>query len=637
MSADDPAGSQADIGVLLARASAFHKQGRLAEAEALYRAVLAREPRQFDALHLLGLLHYQYGRYDDALAEFGRALALNDNVSSAHSNRGLALHALRRFGEALASYDRALQIDPANARAHNNRGIVLSDLGRPDLALAGYERALLLWPDYTDALNNRGNALLLLKRYFESADSFSHLLALDPHYPDALGNMFHARLQACDWTDYEAVSARLDTAVRKGERSEVPLAFLAHNRDPEAQFQCARAYAAVKCPAAEPLWRGERYRHAKIRIAYVSADFHEHATAYLMAQLFELHDRTAFETVALSFGPEGSGVMRPRLERAFDRFLDVRGKSDREAAQALRDLEIDIAVDLKGYTTDARPGIFAHRGAPLQVSYLGYPGTMGAPCIDYILADAHIVPSGHDRFYSEKVVRLPHSYQVNDRTRAIVESTPPRAELGLPETGFVFCSFNNSFKIAPPVFDIWMRLLRRVPGSVLWLLEGNADAAAHLKREAEARGVSATRLVFAPRMELAEHLARHRQADLFLDTFPYNAHTTASDALWAGLPLVTCMGETFASRVAGSLLHAAGLPELVTHNLDDYEALALKLAAEPDMLSGIKTKLASNRDTCPQFDTDRSRRHIEKAYTTMLERQSRGEPPASFDVPALPP
>jgi predicted O-linked N-acetylglucosamine transferase (SPINDLY family) len=354
--------------------------------------------------------------------------------------------------------------------------------------------------------------------------------------------------------------------------------------------------------------------------------------AYCLAGLFEMHDSARFETIAVSLGPDAPGKTRSRLEGAFERFIDVYSKSDREVAQLLRDLEIDIAVDLMGFTAGSRTRIFAFRAAPVQVSYLGYPGTMGAEYIDYILADRIVIPEPHHPYYTEKVVYLPDTYQVNDSKRVIADRTPARAAAGLPEEGFVFCSFNNNYKISPPLFDVWMRLLDKVTGSVLWLYESNAAAMRNLKKEAADRGIAPERLVFAPKIKIEDYLARHRLADLALDTLPYNGHGTTSDALWAGLPVLTCLGTTFAGRVAASVLNAIGLPELITHSLEEYEALALELATNGKRLADIKSKLARNRGTYPLFDTDRFRRHIEAAYTTMWERHQRGEPPASFAV-----
>jgi predicted O-linked N-acetylglucosamine transferase (SPINDLY family) len=327
--------------------------------------------------------------------------------------------------------------------------------------------------------------------------------------------------------------------------------------------------------------------------------------------------------------------MAKRLRGAFDHFVDADRLSDEQAASLLRRMEVDIAVDLMGFTSGCRPGIFSFRPAPVQVNFLGYPGTMGAPYIDYIVADRIVVPDEHRAFYTEKVVTLPDTYQCNDRRRAIADTTPSRVELGLPQRAFVFCCFNNTNKLTPEVFAVWIRLLEQVHGSVLWLLRDNETATRNLQSEALRRGIASERLVFAPRVKPSEHLARHRAADLFLDTLPYGAHTTASDALWTGLPVLTCRGSTFAGRVGASLLHAAGLPELVTSSLDEYEALALKLARDSDYLAEMRNRLARNRDICPLFDTVRFTRHLEAALTTMRHRQREGKPPAHFGVDAI--
>ena len=646
---------------------ALHQLGRLDEAEAHYRAVLAAQPAHFGALHLTGLVHYQRSSFAAAADWIARAIAVNPGAPEPHSNLGLALLALKRPEEALASheralklrpdvpaslnnrgntllalnrpaealadYDRALALQPGFALAHNNRGNTLRALGRIEESLLAYANALRFAPDYPEALDNRGRALRDLKRYDEAAQSFARLLAVAPQQAYAPGMLLASRLDHCDWTDYEASSAAIVAAIERGERADAPFSLFSHSVSPKAQLDCARLFAAAEYPTGvAPLAARPLERHERIRLAYVSADFHEHATAYLMAELFERHDRSRFEVTGISYGPDDASPMRARLKAAFDHFVDVSGSSDRAVAELMRDRGIDIAVDLKGYTAGNRVGIFAYRGAPLQVAYLGFPATTGAPFIDYLIADRHIVPPGLEAAYSEKIARLPDCYQVNDRQRRIADSTPSRTDAGLPGEGFVFCSFNNSYKIRPAVFDVWMKLLRAIDGSVLWLLDDNAAAVARLKAAAEVCGISSSRLVFAPRVPLDQHLARHRLADLFLDTFPVNAHTTASDALWVGLPLVTLQGETFTSRVAASVLAAAGLPELVTRTLDDYEALALKLAREPAELARLKAHLERTRLSAPLFDTDRFRRNIESAYITMYERSQKGEPPATFDV-----
>jgi predicted O-linked N-acetylglucosamine transferase (SPINDLY family) len=644
----------------------LHRQGQLAEAESRYRAVLAQQPGHFQALHFTGLIHYQRGNHAEAADWIGRAVAIDPAVAEAHSNLGLVLHELRRYDEALACHERALRLDPGAPESLNNRGNVLLALGRPLEALADYDEALRRQPDFALAHNNRGNALMALgrseeavpayqralrlmpdfglaldnygralrdlKRFDEAAAAFARLLVLAPQHPYAPGMLFEARLNACDWTNYEAASAAIVAAVERGERADAPFSFVGHALSTAAQLHCARTFVAAEFPPSPALWKAGPARRDRIRIAYVSSDFREHAVAYLSARLFERHDRTQFEIFGISHGADDGGATRARLVQGFDRFVDVRGRSDRAIAQSLCDDGIDIAVDLNGFTVNSRTGMFAHRGAPLQVSFLGFPGTTGAPFFDYVIADRHVIPRHREAAYSEKIVRLPDSYQVNDDRRAIAAATPTRAELGLPERGFVFCSFNNSYKIRPAVFAVWMRLLQRVEGSVLWLIDDNAAATANLRRHAERHGVAANRLVFAPRLPLDQHLARHRQADLFLDTFPYTAHTTGSDALWAGLPLVTLAGETFASRVATSLLKAVGLPELVTDTLPAYEALALELASVPGKMAAAKAKLAERRRTAPLFDTDRFRRHLESAYLTMYDRLLRGQPPATFDV-----
>jgi protein O-GlcNAc transferase len=603
------------------------------QALASHERALAIKPDYAEALNANGVALRALDRHQEALASYDRALAIKPDFAGAFYNRGNTLQVLNRCDEALASYDRALAIKPDYAEAHFNRGNALLALKRHAEALASFDAALAIKPGNTDGLNNRGNVLLALNRHEEAIKDFERLLGIDPDYKYIRGKLLHSKMHCCAWDTFGPEAARLAADVREGKQSASPFELLAVSQSAADQLLCSRIWFPVKCPtASSPVWQGKPYRHDRIRIAYLSGDFHDHAVTRLMAGLFERHDRKRFETTAMSFSPDRSSEMRTRIEKAFDRFIDIRQKSDREAADMLRELEIDIAVDLMGFTADSRTGILALRPAPIQVNYLGFPGTMGAECIDYIVADRFVIPEGEQRYYDEKVVYLPDTYQVNDSKRAIAEQSPSRAKLGLPEKGFVFCSFNNNYKITPFMFDIWMRLLRQVEGSVLWLVEGNASVARNLRREAEKRGVAPERLIFAPRIPYESYLARYRAADVFLDALPYNAGTTASDALWAGLPVVTCLGSTFAGRMAGSLLNAVGLPELIAHSLEEYEALALKLAQDKKALAKIRSKLARNRKTCPLFNTDRFRRHIEAAYITMWERYQRGEPPVSFAV-----
>jgi protein O-GlcNAc transferase len=617
--------------VLFQDAVRRHQAGQLAEAERLYGAVLRAVPRHFEANYFLGFVHMQRGEFAEAERMMGEALRINPRSPDAHYNRGCVLQQMQRNAEAIAAFDAALVIKPDFAEAAINRGTALLAEGQYEAALASFDAGLALSPRDTHALASRGTALFELKRYGEAASNYERLLALDPDFPYARGSLALTRAYCCDWHSRNEDLSRLHCDIRAGKPALVPHAATLLLDDAEDQLLSARCWAMER-PVPPPLWRGERYRHEKIRIAYVSADFHSHATAFLAAGLFEHHDRSRFETVAISLGPDDGSPMRARLSKAFDRFADLRGRSDAEAARAMRNAEIDIAVDLKGYTQNARPGIFAARAAPVQVNYLGHPGTMGAPYMDYILADSVIVPDEHRRFYSEQVAFLPGSYQCNDNTRRISERPVNRAAAELPDKGPVFVSFNNLYKITPEVFGVWMRLLHSREGSILWLLDDNALAKANLKREAAARGVAAERLIFAPRVIPEEHLARQRLGDLFLDTLPCNAHTTASDALWAGLPVLTCMGMAFAGRVAASLLHAAGLPELVASSLQEYEAIAMRLAGSTHELAAVKDKLARNRDTCPLFDTEKTTRNIEAAFAIMHERSMRGLPPASFSL-----
>lgn len=618
------------------RGDTLRELKRHEEALASLDKALAIDPGSVEALNNRGNTLRDLRRCEEALASFDRALKISPNHPVVHSNRGNVLQDLKRYGEAVASYDRALAIDPGFADALLGRGNALKALRLYQEAIASYEKALALRSGFADALCGLGDALQELDRYPEAIDSYGKALTLNPDLEYAAGMLARARMRSCDWRARDREVGRLVADIRAGKRSVTPFDSLSICDSPDDQLLCSRTWVRDKLSASpDPFWKGDRYRHDRIRVAYLSADFHEHAMAYLAAGLFEAHDRGRFETTAVSFGPDVPGAMRSRLKGAFSRFVDVHRRSDREVARLLRELEIDIAVDLNGFTTDSRTGIFAFRGAPVQVNYLGYPGTMGADYMDYILADRFVIPLQHHACFAEKVVYLPGAYQVNDAKRRIAEHVPARGEYGLPEPGFVYCCFNNNYKFTPGIFGIWMRLLNKVPGSVLWLLESNAAAARNLKMAAAEWGVVPERLVFATRIKLEDHLARHRLADLSLDTLPYNAHTTTSDALWAGLPVVTCLGTTFAGRVGASLLSAIGLDELITHSLEEYEALAWELATDPKRLAGIRAKLAANRTTHPLFDTDRMRRHIEAAYTTMWERYQRGEPPAGFSVPAV--
>jgi protein O-GlcNAc transferase len=633
-------------------------------AERAAQSALARNPRDAEALFLLGSTWLFEGRHHDALAPLAEAqrldaarrgtgyrlghcyLALGDlanaeqalraevdahpDYANAHNTLGVALVNQGRHEEALPSFLAALRIDGGHVEASNNAANALSTLGRAEEAIPYLRRALEIDPQLADAHQNLGLVLHSLQRHEEAAASFARAVELAPRMPYALSNLVRSTIAACRWQDAAPRIAALRAQVREGEVPATPFVVVTVSPSSEEQQRCAALYVTDAVGTARSTVRTTPGK--KIRVAYVSADFHEHATAVLTARMFELHDRAQFEVIGISCGPDDASPMRKRLEQAFDRFADVEKRSDAEVLRLMREQPVDIAVDLKGHTKGARLAVFAQRAAPLQVSYLGYPGTLGAPFFDYVIADRVVIPQEDERFYTEAVAALPGSYQVNDATRPIAERTPTRAALRLPENGFVFCCFNNNYKITAEVFDAWMRLLGALPGSVLWLLEDNSDARRNLEQAAAARGIAPARLVFAERMSHWDHLARHRLADLFLDTLPYNAHTTASDALWTGLPLVTCLGTTFAGRVGASLLRAVGMPELVTRTLPEYEALALRLATNRSELKAVREKLARNRLTQPLFDTARFTRNIEAAYRRMWEAHQRGEAPRSFEV-----
>ena len=654
------------------RGSALREAGQADEAVASYDRALALRPVYAEAHYNRGNALNELERFDEALASCDRAIALRPDLAEAHNNRGNVLKDLRRLEEAVEAYDRAVALKPNYADAFNNRGNVLKALKRHGEALADYERAIALKPDLADAFFNRAVALAALGRHDEALTSVDQAIAIEPDHAEAFycrgmtlyglkrleeaiasfaraieldpsvdhlkGMHLHVRMHVCDWRDFDALCNELSADIAAGRNSANPFQLLACKSTPAAQLTCARTFIDNSCPAySDPVWRGERYAHERIRVAYLSADLRDHPVAYLTAGLFEHHDRSRFETIAISFGDDKPSAARTRLRAAFDRFIDVDAMSDRKVAELIRDLEIDIAVDLNGLTDGSRPDVFARKPAPVQVNYLGYAGTLGASYFDYIIADRFVIPEQSQQRFAENVVYLPDSFMVNDAGRKIAPHRPSRADAGLPDSGFVFCCFNHHYKITPDIFDVWMRLLRQIEGSVLWLSNARASGSDNLRREAVNRGVAADRLIFAPRVRLNEdHLARVALADLFLDTLYYNAHTTAADALWAGVPVLTCPGETFASRVAGSLLGSVGLPELATSSLADYEALAVQLARDPTRLAALRGRLARNRTTFPLFDTKRFTRHIEAAYTAMWQRVERGERPRSFTVDPIP-
>jgi predicted O-linked N-acetylglucosamine transferase (SPINDLY family) len=648
-----------------ARVQALRGLGGSAEALAACDQSLAVAP-QADIHGERGAILVDLQRYAEALEACDRALALDPGLASAHVSRANALTRLQRFDDAIAAYDTALNLAPALADAHCNRAIACNEMWRWGEALASCTKALALRADYPEALVAQALAYRGLERHWDAVVACTDALAIAPGLPDAMlirglslealaryedalvdlealaaakpetplihGIGLLCSLQICRW---DGIAARIKACladIDAGGNGVGPFAAAALPVSPRQQ-QAAAARFFADTAAAPDGYQWTKGPAAKVHVGYFSADFFDHATSRLAAGLFECHDRARFEVTAFAFGNGVPGdPMRKRLERGFARLIDVTAMTPQATVARARELGIDIAIDLKGFTKNSRPSIFGLGAAPVQVNYLGYPGTLGSSRYDYVIGDRFVTPADYAPYFSESIVTLPGSYQVNDSRRPVPAGTISRRDLGLPEQAFVFCSFNNTFKITPEVFEIWMRLLAAIPGSVLWQLEDNPASARNLRREAHARGVDPARLVFAPRVGAAEHLARHRAADLFLDTFPCNAHTTASDALWAGLPVLTCMTAAFPGRVAAGLLAAVGLAELITHSPADYEALALTLARAPATLAGYRRRLDDGRMTCALFDTARFTRNLETAYLQMWARYQAGLAPAPITV-----
>ena len=606
-------------------ALALHRSGQLDLAETKYKKLLNFLHNNIDLLTNLGTIALQKGKLEEGVKIINRSLLINPNQSTAHNNCGNALKELKRFDEALASYDRAIKLKLNNAEVYSNRGLTLQELKKTDEALASYDRAISLKPDYADAYFNRGITLHKLNRLDKALASYDRAIELKSNIDFLLSYSLYTKMQLCIWDDLSQHLNELTKKIINKEKAALPFSVLALIDEPEIQRKTNEIFVKKECPSINVLPKIKRYpKHSKIRIGYFSADFHNHATMHLMAELFERHDKKKFELIAFSFGPDKKDEWRQRVLLCFDQFVDVRLKSDQEISLLARKMEIDIAIDLKGFTRNCRPNIFAEGSAPIQVSYLGYPCTMAADYIDYLIADSILIPEEKQQHYSEKIVYMPNSYQVNISKRNISETSLMRHEFGLPNTGFVFCCFNNNYKITPTTFAGWMRILKAVENSVLWLIESNKAASKNLKKEAKKFGINEDRLVFAKYMTVEEHLNRIKLADLFIDTLPCNAHTTTSDALRMGLPVLTCIGSSFASRVAASLLNAVNLPELITNTQEQYESFAIKLAMHPEKLNTIKEKLIKNLPTAALYDTQLFVRHLESAYLSMHDRYQKG-------------
>ncbi len=639
---------------------------RYDEALAHYDSALSLRPNYVDAWINKGVILVGLLRFDEALKHYDEAIRLDFNNYQPYFNKANTLNKLKRYEEALVEYDRAISLRPNYAEAFSNKSVTLNKLKQHSLALELCNSALSLSPDHPEALVNKGISLQALRRYEEALMYFDRALSLSPdhvealankgislqalgHYDQALinfykafylnpdmdwiyGDLFFTKMKICSWDNFYECLEKLRKKILLDKKPSNPFLTLAVSNDSFLHKYTAEGYVANRFPYNSSLGEIHKVKKPnKLRIGYFSADFRNHAMAFLTAELFELHDKTRFEIIAFSFVADDKSQMNVRLNQSFNQFIDVSSRSDFEIAQLARQLEIDIAIDLMGHTQDSRTGIFSYRVAPIQLSYIGYLGTLGANYIDYLVADRVLVPRGSEQFYSEKMVFLP-SYQVNDRKRIISTKQFSREELGLPRDEFIFCCFNNNYKILPKTFDSWIQILKAVTKSVLYLYAENPWAMENLKKEAESRGINSDRLVFAKVAPYAEYLARYKVCDLFLDTFPYNAGTTASDALWAGLPVLTLQGQSFASRVASSLLTAIDLPELITTSQREYEDLAIDLAKNPHKLANLKKKLATNRNSKPLFDTPLFTKKLEEAYVQIYERYHQDLPPDHISI-----
>jgi protein O-GlcNAc transferase len=624
------------IAAITERSSVLLEAGQFDAASADIERALRLDPNYADAHANRGLFYMKLKRYDEALAAYGRASALKPGSAELRTIQGDLFTALLRYGPALAAYEEALSLSPDLIKAWLGFASVMSALNRPAEALKAYDRAIQLEPGSAEALLGRGYCLINLGRHEDALVAFDKAHALKPELTGLAGSRLQAKMHCCDWRDFDSNCARLIGSIEAGTDAVMPFDCLAVPSSLEVRLKCSQSWVARNYPSSgQALYHGKNHAHDRIRVGYVSADFRRHPVAYLTADLFEGHNRSRFDVVGVSIGPNDGSDIRARLEGAFDKFIDCAALTDEAVAERIRAEDIDILVDLNGFTIRSRTGIFVRRPAPIQVNYLGFPGTMGADFFDYIVADPVLIPPSHRHGYTEKIAYLPHSYMPHDEaSRLVSDRAVERAQFGLPDIGFVFCCFNAVYKFNPDVFQSWMRLLKAVDGSALWLAEINPTAESNLRKMTVGAGVDPDRLVFAQRLpSAADHLARLRLADLFLDTWPYNAHTTASDALWVGLPVLTRSGETFAGRVAASLLNAVGLPELVAESAEQFERIAIELAATPSKLVAIKDKLERNRLATPLFDTAKYIGNLETAYAAMQRRSRDGLGPEHIYVP----
>lgn len=633
--------------------------GKHTEAAKFLKKALALNPNEPSLLYNLGKALSESGYDSEAIAHYRKALNSIPNNPEIWLGLGKSLSALAQLEEALGAFKRALELKPSYIEALINSAIAYRTLKQHDQALASLHQAIQVAPNFPDAWLGLGNTYVSLKMHEDAILAFNKAIELNPDYAEAwskkaaalnqlkkhdlaieahqramaikplsfeLGRLIHQKMLICDWDGFKELSASVKIAVQNKEKVADPFGYQGISESEEDLKLCAEIFGNEFFKPQHSSKLGTKKHHGKIKVGYVCGEFREQATSILMTGIYEHHDKSQFEIYAFDNGFNDGSVIRKRIENAFDQVVDISHLTDEQAVAAIKTLDIDILVNLNGYFGEARQSIFAQRAAPIQVNYLGFPGTLGVDYMDYLIADQISIPESSRSYYSEKICYLPNSYQANDSKREISNKEFSRMELGLPEKGFVFCCFNNNYKITPDIFDSWIKILKNVEGSVLWLLEDSALAKINLIKEASTRGVDSTRLIFAKRVSPPEHLSRHHQADLFLDTLPYNAHTTASDALWTGLPVLTLAGNTFPGRVGSSLLTAIDLPELITRTSDEYEALAIELAKNPDKLKTLTAKLIKNRSNTALFNTALFTKNLEEAYKEMFRRHQNNLP-----------
>ena len=640
--------------LFLDKALELHKKGKIEEAIDLYSQLVEKNNDNSQILFLIGTAYIQIKKikeginylkkslalkpdnasahsnlgnafkylkhYDEAISCYNKAIQINPNHADSFSNRGIVFLEMRRLDEALENFNDAIKINPNHLFAHSNKGIALKDLNRYDEAIASYDKAIQINPNFEEPYNNKGNVFKNLKQYDEALKNYEKVMQLNPNYDYILGKILHFKMFLCDWSNLNLLQEKIKEALDKKSKVIEPFSFLGIEDNPSSSKLISEIFVEDKLKKTYEIQSLKKYNHKKPKIGYISGDFRDHPVLHLMMDVFKNHDHSKFDVYAFSFGPDKNDKWRNEVKNHFLQFNDIDKISDKKVINLIQDLEIDILIDLTGFTGNPRSRIFSHRVAPIQINYLGYPGTTGLECMDYIIADDVIIIKDNLKFYTEKVIYLPNCYQANMKRREISNKEFKRSDFGLPENGFVYCSFNNNYKITPNMFDVWMNIIKKVNNSVLWILRSNETAEKNLKKEAKNRGVDPDRIIFASFLPNDEHLKRISLADLFLDTFPYNAHTTASDAVRMGIPIITLVGNSFASRVGSSILSCINMKELITTSKKDYEDIAIKLGLEQKKIIEIKDRLRDSVDKSSLFDSLKFTKNLENLYLELFEQ-----------------